>query len=157
MGQPVSVVVKPSHTPGLIRFEANRSLTGMGHERFRSAQEAIGPRPAAELARRLFETGHVDAVHVYQNVATVDIRKGFTAEGLQEIFESLYTYYRPGFVPPPLEMPAEEAPPAATTSDTATEGAVGGAAAVDSRVPAHLLERSRVAKERWAAKQASGE
>src|ERR1700712_347560 len=76
MGQPVAVVTKPSHTPGLIRFEANRSLTGMGHERFHSAEEAIGPRPAAELARRLFETGRVDYVHVYQNVATVDLRKG---------------------------------------------------------------------------------
>jgi hypothetical protein len=150
MGQPVAVITKPSHTPGLIRFEANRSLTGMGHERFRSADEAIGPRPAAELARRLFETGQVDSVHVYQNVATVDLRKGFTGDGLQEIIESLYTYYRPGFVPPPLVMPEEEAAPAAAAS----QGAADGGGPVDSRVPAALLERSRLAKERLAAKQA---
>jgi hypothetical protein len=153
MGQPVAVVVKPSHTPGLIRFEANRSLTGMGHERFRSAAEAVGPRPAAELARRLFDTGRVDYVHVYQNVATVDLRKGFDADGLQEIIESLYTYYRPGFVPPPLVMPEEEAAPAAAAAST--EG--GAAPAADSRVPAALLERSRLAKERAAAKAAAGE
>jgi hypothetical protein len=154
MGQPVAVVTKPSHTPGLIRFEANRSLTGMGHERFSSAAEAIGPRPAAELARRLFETGKVDSVHVYQNVATVDLRKGFTADGLQEIIESLYTYYRPGFVPPPLEMPAEEPAPEATAGAGAD---TGGAPAADSRIPAALLERSRLAKERAAAKAAAAE
>jgi len=32
MGQPINVVEKPSSTPGLARFEINRSLTGMGHE-----------------------------------------------------------------------------------------------------------------------------
>ncbi|MCU1346009.1 MAG: hypothetical protein JWL70_2275 [Acidimicrobiia bacterium] len=151
MGQPVAVVTKPSHTPGLIRFEANRSLTGMGHERFRSAAEAIGPRPAAELARRLFETGRVDYVHVYQNVATVDLRKGFNADGLQEIIESLYTYYRPGFVPPPLVMPEEEAPVAAAEG----AAAAAGAPAVDSRLPAALIERSRLAREKAAAKAAA--
>ena len=76
MGQPVAVVEKRTSRPGVVRFEANRSLTGMGHERFTTADQAIGPRPAAELARRFFATGQVDAVHVYQNVATVDLKKG---------------------------------------------------------------------------------
>ena len=53
-------------------------------------------------------------------------------------------------MPPPLELPAEEAP-AAGGGDGAAPAE--GGAAVDSRVPAHLLERSRQAKERWLAKQ----
>jgi hypothetical protein len=36
MGQQVAVVEKPSPRPGVLRFETNRSLTGMGHERFTS-------------------------------------------------------------------------------------------------------------------------
>ena len=38
MGQQVAVVEKPSPRPGLLRFETNRSLTGMGHEHFNSLQ-----------------------------------------------------------------------------------------------------------------------
>jgi hypothetical protein len=146
MGQPVAVVEKPASRPGLVRFEANRSLTGMGHERFTSIEEAEGPRPAAELARRLLETGRVDAVHVFSNIITVDVRKGFTSEGLREIVENLYIYYRPGFVPPVFEMPeaVEEADaPAAVDS-----GGGGGDAALSEaakKIPAHLLERSRAA------------
>ena len=60
MGQLVAVTEKPSSSPGVVRFELNRALTGMGHEHFRSAEEAFGPRPAAELARRLFATGQAD-------------------------------------------------------------------------------------------------
>ena len=47
MGQPVAVVEKQSAIPGIVRFVANRSLTGMGHERFTEADQAVGPRPAA--------------------------------------------------------------------------------------------------------------
>ena len=53
----------------------------MGHERFTAPEQAIGPRPSAELARRLFDTGRVDSVHIYQNVVTVDVKKGFTSDG----------------------------------------------------------------------------
>jgi hypothetical protein len=151
MGQPVAVVAKPSHRRGLLRFEANRSLTGMGHERFQSIDDAIGNSPPAVLARRLLESGQVDAVHVYQNMITVDLKKGCSGDGLEKIVEDLYIYYRPGFVPPPLVMPEE---PAAPSGDGAAPAAEEGGAAVDSRVPAHLLERSRAAKERWFAKQA---
>jgi len=136
----------------LLRFEANRSLTGMGHEYFTSVEQASGPRPAAVLARRLLETGQVDSVHIYSNMITVDLNKGYTGDTLSPIIEDLYTYYREGFVPPPLEMPAEEA--SAASPDGAPAGAKGGGEA--SRVPADLLERSRVAKERWLAKQGGG-
>ena len=153
MGQPVAVVAKPSNTPGILRLEANRNLTGMGHERFRSPAEAIGPRPSAVLARRLFETGKVDAVHVYLNMVTVDLSKGHTPEGLDEILENLYIYYTPGFVPPPLVMPEEPAAaaPAADGGDSAA-----AASGLDPRVPAHLWERSQKGKATWYAKQAGG-
>jgi hypothetical protein len=124
----------------------------MGHEYFTSVEQASGPRPAAVLARRLLETGQVDSVHIYSNMITVDLNKGYTGDTLSPIIEDLYTYYREGFVPPPLEMPAEEA--SAASPDGAPAGAEGGGEA--SRVPADLLERSRVAKERWLAKQGGG-
>ena len=149
MGQPVAVVEKDPR-PGVVRLEANRSLTGMGHERFTSPDQAVGPRPAAELARRLFATGRVDAVHVYQNVATVDIKKGFSPEGLGEVLENLYIYWVPGREPPPLEAPAAPEPAASASSDTPAAASAASAAA--SRVPAHLLERSRLARERAQAK-----
>ena len=152
MGQPVAVVEKRTSRPGVVRFEANRSLTGMGHERFTTADQAIGPRPAAELARRFFATGQVDAVHVYQNVATVDLKKGYTSDGLADLFENLYIYWVPGREPPPLEAPVADEAPAAVAPSGGDAGAVSAAA---SRVPAHLLERSRLAKERAKAKAAS--
>ena len=47
MGQMVGVVERKSTTPGVVRFELNRSLSGMGHERFGSVVEAIGSKPSA--------------------------------------------------------------------------------------------------------------
>ena len=61
MGQLVAVTEKPTSSQGTVRYELNRALTGMGHEYFTSPAEASGPRPAAELARRLFATEQVDA------------------------------------------------------------------------------------------------
>jgi hypothetical protein len=150
MGQPVAVVETQSSQKGIVRFEANRNLTGMGHERYESPAEAVGTKPSAVLARRFFETGRVDAVHVYLNVVTVDVKKGHSAEGLGEVLESLYTYYTPGFVPPPLVLPEEAAP---APGDTADAPSTPGLSAAASRVPAHLLERSKAAKEKWFAKQ----
>jgi hypothetical protein len=151
VGQPVAVTPMPSSRPGLLRFEANRSLTGMGHEFFTTLDQAQGPRPAAMLARRLLQTGQVESVHIYSNIVTVDLHKGYTGDSLAPIIEDLYIYYREGFVPPPLELAPEEA----TASDPTAAGGGGGQAdAAASRVPAHLLERSRQAKERWLAKEA---
>ena len=61
MGQPVTVIEKPSSHAGVVRYETNRVLTGMGHERYTSADQAVGERPADVLARRLFERGGVAA------------------------------------------------------------------------------------------------
>ena len=88
MGQPVLVVEKPSRRPGIVRFEANRNLSGMGHERFLSGDTSAhvsADTPSAELARRLFATGRVAGVHVYQNMVTVDLEKGFDSTGLVEV------------------------------------------------------------------------
>ena len=116
MGQMVSVVEKRSSTPGIVRFEANRVLTGQGHERFASAADAVGPRPAAELGRRLFASGQVDGVHVYGNVVTVHLRRGFQGEGLYDIVRELYQYWKPGMEP---QVFVEEAPAAAAPTEKA--------------------------------------
>jgi hypothetical protein len=155
MGQPVAVKERKGSRPGLVRFELNRSLTGMGHERFLSPDDAVGPRPSAELARRLFATGQVDAVHVYQNIVTVDVKKGFTSDGLGEIVEELYLYYRPGVELPTFDdtAVAEETPAAAAAAPAEGGGEAPKVSALASKIPAHLLERARVAKQRWREKQ----
>jgi hypothetical protein len=151
MGQPVAVEQKAGGTSAIIRFETNRSLTGMGHERFTSAAEAKGTRPAAVVARRLFESGQVSWVHVYGNIVTVQLSSGASQSGLDDIVRDLYQYWKPGMTPPTLEellanMPAEAAPAADAPAGDADSG-------LDPRVPAHLWERSRLGRERWLAKQ----
>lgn len=153
MGQLVDVIEKPSSTPGVVRFELNRTLSGMGHERFRSVDDAYGDTPSDELARRLFSTGKIDALHVYANIITVDITEGFDSDGLADIVRDLYTYWKPGVEPPSFEdlQPAE---PEAPSGDEASGVDAGDAALSEAakRVPADLLERSRQARERWNAK-----
>lgn len=138
----------------MVRFELNRSLTGMGHEHFNSAADAFGPRPAAELARRLFATDEVDAVHVFSNIVTVELSRGGSAEPLNDVMRTLYRYWQPGMAPPAVEdlvAPAEEAP---AGGDSAGDGGGTNAATSEAatRVPAPLLERSRLGRERWKAK-----
>ena len=156
MGQLVAVTEKPSSSPGVVRFELNRALTGMGHEYFRSAEEASGPRPAAELARRLFATGNADAVHVYSNIVTVDLAREASSDGMADVVRYLYQYWHPGMAPPTFEdlQPAEDTSAGAATASA--DGEAGGDAALAEaakRVPMHLLERGRAARERFKAKQ----
>jgi hypothetical protein len=94
VGQPITVVEKRGVRHDVVRFELNRSLTGMGHERFRSREQAVGTSPAAELARRLFDRGGVEAVHVYSNVVTVDLAPGASTDGMAEVIRDLFLYYR---------------------------------------------------------------
>lgn len=149
MGQMVSVVEKQSSIPGVLRFEANRTLTGQGHERFSSAADAVGPRPAAELARRLFATGQTDGLHVYSNMITVQLRRGFSGEGLYDIVRELYQYWKPGMEPAVFvtEAPAEVA---AAAGDA---GGGAGPSAYEQLVPEVLRERSRAALAKWRAAQ----
>ena len=150
MGQMVGVIEKKSATPGIVRFELNRSLSGMGHERFDSVVQAIGSKPSASLARQLFATGKVDSVHVYGNIVTVDVAKGYDSGGLADIVREMYRYWKPGVEAPTFEdQPAEEAAGAAPAGDGADGGPVLSAAA--QKIPAHLLERSRAALAKWNA------
>ena len=100
MGQPITVVERPTARPDVVRFEINRSLTGMGHERYRSRADATGPRPPDELARRLFDHGGVEAVHIFSNVITVDLAAGASAAGLTDVIHGLFIHYVPGVLPP---------------------------------------------------------
>lgn len=93
MGQSIVVNEKPSATPGIVRFETNRALTGMGHEHYLAGDEVWGDRPPDELARRLLARPAVAGVHVNANVVTVDLNKGFDADGLREVIENLYRFY----------------------------------------------------------------
>ena len=99
MGQPIVVTEKAAVRSGVLRFEANRVLTGMGHEHYAAGAEVVGSRPPDELARRLFAHGGVDSVHVYANVVTVELARGGRADGIRAIVEGLYTYYREGVTP----------------------------------------------------------
>lgn len=95
MGQPVSVIEKSTGQPGVLRFETNRNLTGMGHERYDAKTPVMGQRPPDVLARRLFEHGGVASVHIYGGVITV-VLSDPEASGVKEIIEGLYLFYRPG-------------------------------------------------------------
>jgi hypothetical protein len=144
MGQQVAVVERLSPRPGVVRFETNRSLTGMGHEHFKSLADAVGPRPAAALARLLLSTGKVDSVYMYGNIVSVDVAKGFTADGLGDVVRNMYQYWKPGMEMPTFDAPAEEAAAPAAVGDGGGDGA-----AVDSAyvrlVPQPLRERSAAA------------
>ena len=150
MGQQVSVVEKPSPRPGVLRFETNRSLTGMGHEHFTSVLDAVGPRPAAALARQLLSTGKVDSVYIYGNIISVDISKGSNADGLSDVVRDMYQYWKPGMEMPTFDSPAEsaeEGAPAVAGGDS------GGApeSAYTQLVPQSLRERSAAALAKWQA------
>jgi hypothetical protein len=110
MGQQITVTRKEATRPGVVVFELNRSLTGMGHERYHSPDIA-GVRPVDELARRLFAEG-VKSVHVYSNVVTVEVEFGADSDHLAEVIRELFTYYREGVeVADPMAAPVA---PAAT-------------------------------------------
>ena len=150
MGQLVAVTEKPSSTPGVVRFEINRTLSGQGHERFRSILDAHGNTPSDELARRLFSTGQVAGVHVYSNIITVDLEKGYDSAGLSELVRDMYMYWKPGVEPPTFDDLQPDEPAAEAAPSGGGDDALSAAAKL---VPMHLLERGRAAREKWNAKQ----
>src|SRR5437899_12704894 len=99
MGQPITVVEKRSSRPGIVRFEVNRPLSGMSHERWVAGQAVEGDRPVDELARRLFAHGGLDAIHINGSVVTVELARGATGEGLAEIIAGLLRFYADGQAP----------------------------------------------------------
>jgi hypothetical protein len=114
MGQPITVVETRSHRPGVVRFEINRPLTGMGHERYKAGEPIEGNRPPDELARRLIEHGGVEAVHIYDNMITVDLDKGASADGLIDVIRELFLFYREPSAPG-QESRVDEGEPAASS------------------------------------------
>jgi hypothetical protein len=96
MGQPVTVIEKSSSVPGMVRFETNRVLTGTGHEIYRAGESIHGRKWCDELARRLFDHGGVDTIHMNGSVISVRLDQGGSAAGLREVIETMFIYYRPG-------------------------------------------------------------
>ena len=151
MGQPINVVEKPSSTPGLARFEINRSLTGMGHERYASVEDILDDRPVDELARRLFDSGGVTRVHANGSMITVHLAEGWTGAQLLDVIRGLYIYYPPPSgngqaAPEPASVPeaaatgseadAAEAPESVTDRETAVEASEATTEPVDAWVAA---------------------
>ncbi len=99
MGQPVTVIEKATPVPGVVRFETNRALSGMGHESYRSLDDILWERPVDVLARRILGRGGVDAVHINGSVITVQLAGGTASDGIKEIVEGLYTFYQEGDEP----------------------------------------------------------
>jgi hypothetical protein len=129
MGQPINVVEKPSSNPGIARFETNRSLTGMGHERYRSIDDILDDRPVDELARRLFESGGVTQVHANGSVVTVHLAEGWTGAQLLDVIRGLYIYYPPAAANGSSPAPEAEAGQAETEPGAEPEAARSGAEA----------------------------
>lgn len=124
MGQPIVVTEKPSSYPGVIRFETNRAITGMGHERYTADTEVWGDRPPDELARRLFAHGTVAGVQINSNIVTVDLARGRTSDGLKAIIENLYIFYPDQ---PAAAAPGESGAEPASVTEAAPEPAVAEA------------------------------
>ncbi len=99
MGQPVTFLSTNSPKPGVLRFELNRTLTGMGHERYNAGDEILHDRPPDVLARRIFEAGDVASVHIYGPMVTVTLAST-DAGDLETVLRELHTYYVPGVVIP---------------------------------------------------------
>ena len=129
MGQSIIVNEKPSSNPGVVRFETNRALTGMDHERYRAGDDVWGNRPPDELARRLLTKPSVAGVQINGNMVTVDLAKGYDSSGLLEIIENLYRFY-------PDADPAAEAEAAAEGDAPAAEDAPVAEAPVADEAPA---------------------
>jgi len=101
MGQPIAVFRKPTSKAGRLRFEINRSLTGMGHERYTAGAQIIGDRPPDELARRIFDLGGVRHLHLYSNMIELDVEPGTESKvgEFEQLIRDLYIHYRPGVAP----------------------------------------------------------
>ena len=99
MGMLITVTEKNSARHGVVRFETNRAITGMAHERYRSDDPVIGTRPPDELTRRLFAHGGAATIHVHGNQILVELAPGGSTEGMAQIITDLFTFYTPGVVP----------------------------------------------------------
>jgi len=147
MGQPITVVEKPSSNPAIVRFETNRPLSGTGHESYTTAPGPLLHRPVDELARRLFAAGGVERVHINGSVVTVSLGGGRTGAGLGDVVRNLFLHY-PGQpsqgVSPPVadedKAPMSTADPGDTpAARAAAEPAAAEPAAADVGAAAHAI------------------
>lgn len=99
MGLAINVQEHATRTPGVYRFEADRSLTGMAHERYSSIADVVFDRPPDRLAQALFERGGVSHVHIYGNEITVHLEPGATTDGIADLIRNLFIHYREGVTP----------------------------------------------------------
>jgi hypothetical protein len=104
----------------VVRFETNRPLSGMGHERYTEPPGDLLRRPVDELARRLFAAGGVGAVHVNGSMITVSLAPGATGAGLADVVRDLFLFY--GGAEPAVAAP--DAPEADDAPATAAEPAL---------------------------------
>lgn len=102
MGQPVTVIEKHTSIPGVIQYETNRVLSGMGHDSFTPDRPPVRDRPVDRVAQRLLDRGGVASVHVNGNIITVCLATD-DARGIKQIVEDLYLFYPPGAEVPTLE------------------------------------------------------
>ena len=133
MGQPITVVEKPSSNPAVLRFETNRPLSGMGHERYTEPPSELLVKTGDELARRLFAAGGVESVHINGSVVTVTLGGGRRGEGLADIVRGLFRHYP--------DEPAEAAAPptdegSLTPEATADPGETEAAQQAEEPAPA---------------------
>ncbi len=128
MGQPVTVIEKLTSLPGVIQYETNRVLSGMGHDTFTPDRPPQRNRPVDVLARRLLERGGIHSIHVNGNVITVRT-DSHDATGIKEIVEDLYLYY-----PPVAAVAVAAETPALVAEGTVVDAAVVDAAVVDAAV-----------------------
>ena len=97
MGQPINVVFTRSSKPEIYRFEVNRCLTGMDHERFQVDDEIIGDTPSDELARRLFSLEGVAGIHLNSNM--ISVKSDGSELSIEELIETisvLHIFYNDG-------------------------------------------------------------
>ncbi len=135
MGQPITVVEKPSASnPAIVRFETNRPLSGMGHERYDGPPSELLQRPVDELARRLFAAGGVEKVHINGSVVTVTLGGGHTGAGLADVVRHLFIHYD-GATTAPVEAPTDDADTAPETLADPAEAPAAVAAAGDAPAP----------------------
>jgi hypothetical protein len=99
MGLAINVTEHATRKPSVFRFEADRGLTGMAHERYSSLADVIFDRPPDRLAKALLERGGVKHVHIYGNEITVTLEPGATTAGIAELITNLFIHYREGVQP----------------------------------------------------------
>ena len=92
MGQPITVVERDSHRPGVLRFGSTNRSPVWGHERYPvAAYDNVRPpnSPAGCSPQRASQ------IHIYGSVITVDLAKGATRRRLIDRASSSLLVRRP--------------------------------------------------------------